>query len=545
DVPVVATLPAPPRDPVIGGRLVVAGEAEVGNSWTPAGVHCDSFCNMRIRTFLEPLFVTGDDLQVHPFLAERIEANVDSTVFTIKVREGITFSDGTPLDAAGVIANLDRAAASPLLSGAMKDLAKHPDGTLVVEQLDDHTFTLSTGKDGDPAAPQPWPLFPSLLTGQPGLIASPTWLAAVDGNPDLATQPIGTGPFVVSTFVPGDRMTVRRNPGYWRQDGNGTQLPYLDEIEFRVIVDPQAQAAALDAGDVDLIATADPGVVGTYAHSTDPVSLQQRSHGETDYVLFHLTQPQFQDQAVRCALVQAVDRQDLVDVVFGGVGDVASGPFSPDQDGYLDDAGLPVYDPAAASATIAEWEEANGPLAIDYTTTPTGTDQAIADYLQRAWGEVGVDVTSSPVEQSELISAALLGSPELVAARWRNHAGLSVDAQLPWWHGFAADGSGAQVTDGNVALNVGRLNDPVIDDLLDQARSEADPAARQALAQQINQRFAEQCWILPLSWTTWGIIMDPAVQNIGRTPLPDGAGTLLDGAGFPGQVWLTSAFVAG
>ena len=156
---------------------------------------------MRIRTFIEPLFVTGDDLQVHGFLGESIEPNADSTVFTIKVREGITFSDGTPLNADAVIDNLNRTAAGLLVSGAVKDLAKNPDKTLVTEKLDDYTFTISTGKNGDPAAPLSWPLFPYFLTGQPGFIASPTWLAAVDGNPDLATQPVGTGPFIVTEYL--------------------------------------------------------------------------------------------------------------------------------------------------------------------------------------------------------------------------------------------------------------------------------------------------------------------------------------------------------
>jgi ABC-type transport system substrate-binding protein len=88
------------------------------------------------------------------------------------------------------------------------------------------------------------------------------------------------------------------------------------------------------------------------------------------------------------------------------------------------------------------------------------------------------------------------------------------------------------------------LNDPVINDLLDQARGETDPDARRAIAQDINRQFAKECWILPTSWTTWGIIMDPKVQNIGRNSMPDGEANLLDGAGFPGQVWLTSAFIA-
>ncbi len=91
----VPTLPAPTMAPVYGGKLVVAGEAEVGSPWTPAAVQCDSYCQFRIRTFIEPLFVTGDDHQVHPFLGESITPNADYTQWTIKVRQGITFTDGT------------------------------------------------------------------------------------------------------------------------------------------------------------------------------------------------------------------------------------------------------------------------------------------------------------------------------------------------------------------------------------------------------------------------------------------------------------------
>jgi peptide/nickel transport system substrate-binding protein len=538
------TLPAPTTDPVYGGKLVVAGEAEVGSPWTPAAVQCDSYCQFRIRTFIEPLFVTGDDRQVHPFLGESITPNADYTQWTIKVRPGISFTDGTPLDADAVIDNFNRTWTGLLVAGAMRDIAKGPDGKILVTKTDADTFTLQTGKNGDPSSPIPWPTFPQFLTAQPGFIASPTWLAAVDGNPDLASRPVGTGPFVVDSFLQGDRMTVVKNPNYWRKDPKGNQLPYLDSIEFRVIVDPQVRDQALQAGDIDLMATSDGQVVSQYVDSTDPVMLQQDTYVETNYVMFHLTKPQLMDQSVRCALVQAVDRKDLVDVVAAGFPKVANGPFSPGQDGYLDDPGLPAFDPAAATAAIAAWEAKNGPLSINYSTTPTGTSKATADYLQQAWGAVGVDVTETPIDQSKLILNALLGSPDFEAFGWRNHAGIVVDTQNQWWHGFGADAKGSQVADGAANLNFGRLNDPVINDLLDRARSETDPAKEQDLAQQINREFAKQCWIIPEYWTTWGIVMKPKVQNISRDEMPDGTGFLLDGAGFPGQVWLDAAFIA-
>ena len=270
-----------------------------------------------------------------------------------------------------------------------------------------------------------WPLFPYFLTGQPGFIASPTWLAAVDGNPDLATQPVGTGPFIVQEYLPGDRMTVTKNPDYWRQDEAGNQLPYLDEIEFRVIVDSQVRAQALEAGDVDLIATSDSNVVGQLRRTTDFVMLLQKA-ATSRRTTSCSTSPSRSSRTARSAARwsrRSTARTSSTSSTAASA-TPASGPFSPGQDGYLEDTGLPEYDPEAAAAAIEDWEAANGPLTINYSTTPTGTTKAIADYLQSAWGEVGVDVTQTPIEQSVLITNALLGSPDFDAFGWRNHAGL-------------------------------------------------------------------------------------------------------------------------
>ncbi len=536
------TLPPPEGDPVYGGRLVVAGEAEVGAPWTPEKVQCDSYCQMRVRAFIEPLFVVDQNLEVKGFLGESIEPNEDATVWTIKVREGISFTDGTPLNADAAIDNLNRTFGGILVSGALKDTAKNPDGSLVIEKLDDYTFTIATGRNGDVNDPVSWWRFPYFLTAQAGFMASPTWLAAADGDPSLETQPVGTGPFIVNEYLPGDRMTLTKNPDYWRTDPDGNPLPYLDELEFRVIVDSQVRQQALESGDVDLIATADPSVVGPLSENDDFVTLLQNVMTETAYVMFHLTQPQFQDRDLRCALVQAIDKQDYIDTILGGYAEPSNGPFTPGQEGWLEDSGLPEYDPEAARAAIEAWEAANGPLEINYSTTPTGTSKATADYLQQKWGDVGVDVTQTAIEQSVLITNALFGAPEFQAFGWRNHAGLFAESQTHWWHGFASDAFGAETADGALSLNFGRLNDPVINDLLDQAREAQDPEDSKALAEQINQQFASECWILPTYSLAWGIHMDPSVQNIGRDPLPDGSGSMADGAGFPGQVWLGSVF---
>jgi ABC-type transport system substrate-binding protein len=242
---------------------------------------------------------------------------------------------------------------------------------------------------------------------------------------------------------------------------------------------------------------------------------------------------------VRCALTQAIDKVDLINTVAGGILDPSNGPFSPGQEGFLEDSGALPYDPDAAAAAIAEYEaETGSQVNIIYSTTTANTSLLTAQYLQDAWAQIGVDTEIQQIEQSKLINNALFGDPAFDAFGWRNHAGLFVDQQYFWWHGSAA------TPDGGLALNFGRLNDPVINDLLDQSRTEADTDARRGIAEEINRQFAKECWIIPTSFTKWGVIHEDNVHGIGQFELPDGGGTVRDGAGFPGQVWLTAAFVA-
>jgi peptide/nickel transport system substrate-binding protein len=119
DRPAVKPLPDG-TTPVMGGHLNVSGEAEVGSPWTPAAIRCDSYCYARARTFFDQVAVLGTDGQYHPFLAESIEPNEDFSEWTITVREGITFTDGTPLDAAAMIYNLQAAGTGILVTTSLK-----------------------------------------------------------------------------------------------------------------------------------------------------------------------------------------------------------------------------------------------------------------------------------------------------------------------------------------------------------------------------------------------------------------------------------------
>ena len=142
-------------------------------------------------------------------------------------------------------------------------------------------------------------------------------------------------------------------------------------------------------------------------------------------------------------------------------------------------------------------------LTINYSTTPTASNLTAAQFLADAWAAIGIDTTIDQIEQSKLINNALFGDPAFDAFGWRNHGGLFVDSQYFWWHSSAA------ADDGGLALNFGRLHDPEIDGLLEQSRSEADADVRRGYAEDINRRFASECYIIPAAWTKWGLIRDP------------------------------------
>ena len=251
-----STTPGGPKEkPVTGGSIIVSGEAEVANPWTPEKMNCDSYCQQRARTFYDPLVALGTDNKVHGVLAESVTPNSDNTQFTVKLRQGINFTDGTPFNADAAIRNLQDAGTGLLIAGALVDVAKNPDKSLKIEKVDDSTFTIYTGKGGDPNQPLPWANFPLYLAGQWGLMASPTWLDQVDADPTKASQPVGTGPFIVQSYAPRDALVVTRNPNYWQKDKDGVQLPYLDKITFRVIEDATTSEQALKSGDIDITST--------------------------------------------------------------------------------------------------------------------------------------------------------------------------------------------------------------------------------------------------------------------------------------------------
>ena len=518
--------------PQYGGSVVFAREAETASPWTPGAMVCDISCHQAIHTVYDTLTYTGQDEKPHPFLLESFEPNEDYTVWTLTAREGVTFHDGTPFDGAAVDDNLQRIRDSFLTGRSLADIE---DQRLV----DDMTVEVTMSR--------PWVSFPAYLAGQPGYVASPTWLAAVDSGEADATEPVGTGPFVFDEYQPGNNFRVTRNEDYWLSDAEGNQYPYLDEIEFVVQEEDQTRERAMVSGELDMMHT-DRGEATlnlreeVAAGNLEMYELSDRAN--TSYTLLNNANEDspVSDVRIRRAMAHATDQELRNQSRQGGAFRIANGPFSPGTVGYLEDTGFPEFDPEKARELVEEYKADTGvdTVSIQFDTTADPGNKATVELLQQMYGEVGIEVEIAQYEQGEFITNAINGDFE--AFTWRNHGGgTNPDVERVWWHSETAQPIG------EIALNFGRIRDDVIDENLDTLRESDDPEVVREAAEAINRQFAEQVYNIWGDWLQWSVPHDPRVHGA-QTPinLPDGEPSATRSIGAQGaigtmQLWVDDA----
>ena len=532
------TTTAPTAEPVRGGTLVYAVEADTAAPWLPSAMICAAACHSTVgRTIFEPLVMLGNDGQPYPYLLESFDHNDDFTVWTLVVRQGIKFHDGTDLNADAVAFNLTNQKGSALIGPAVQPIQDiTSDGASTV------TVTMS----------EPWPAFPTYLNSQLGYMGSPTWIqaATAPGAPEsLKTQPVGTGPFKFASYESGEngKLTATRFEDYWRGDGPNSLtnegLPYLDGIEVRFIPDGSARSAALEAGDIDLLQTSNGTEINDLenADGVDVTVLDNPFETETAYLLINnMAQVNGADNPmadirVRRALAMATSNEVLNEARAAGRWEIANGPFPPGTIGHLDDTGYPAFDVEGAQELLAEVEaETGSPVQIADKTTNDPFNLTTAELLKETWEEAGFQVTIDQIPQGEFINEALAGNFQVFG--WRNHSGIDPDQQFVWWSSTTSTG---------IALNFGRIVDPEVDRLLTEIRTSTDEAARTAAAEDLNRFFAENVNNIWNNWVFWALAHDDNVFNVRGTSIPDAPegvrginmGANLAGAVFPGEIF--------
>ncbi len=270
------------------------------------------------------------DGSISPALAESWDISEDGTVYTFKLRDGVTFHDGTAMDAEDVKFSLDRARAEES-TNAQKALFAGIESVEVVDPLT-VKVTLSA----------PNGAFPTNMAWGDAVIVAPE---SVETN---ATQPVGTGPFKFDRWVQGDRVELVENPDYWGEK------PALKSATFKFISDPTAAFAAMMAGDIDAF----PGYPApeTLAQfEADPrfQLLIGSTEGETILAMNNKSE-KLSDPKVRQAIAHAINRQEIIDGAMFGYGTPIGTHFAPHNPDYVDLTGQSDHDPEKAKALLAE-----------------------------------------------------------------------------------------------------------------------------------------------------------------------------------------------
>ncbi|HEY0217426.1 MAG TPA: ABC transporter substrate-binding protein [Cellulomonas sp.] len=315
----------------------------------------------------------GTDGAVAMRLAESVEPGETAAEWTVTLRDGATFSDGTPVTADDVVATFQRIFDEDLPPAESMPYVDPAAITVV----DDRTLTFELT--------EPTVLFPEALT-------SPTVsIVPADFDPDA---PIGSGPFVLDDYEPGSSVTFTANEDYW---GEG---PQVDELQLLSFDDASAQVNALVGGQIDMASNIDPSLASVVQGSGDAFVVDSYPTSGTLTWQMNVEQKPFDDPVVRQALRLAVDRQELVDQALGGYGTVGNDIFSPFDPMYAGDLEQREADPAAAKKLL---EDAGYtlPISVELTAAPVTSysDRLNEVFVQQA-AEAGFDITFTSVDSA-------------------------------------------------------------------------------------------------------------------------------------------------
>ncbi|MCG7629567.1 ABC transporter substrate-binding protein [Epibacterium sp. MM17-32] len=270
------------------------------------------------------------DGEVVPLLAKDWTISDDGLTYTFTLREGVTFHDGSAMDAEDVKFSLDRARGADSTNAQKALFADIAEVTVTDPQT--VVITLS--------APNGSLLF-NLAWGDAVIVAPET-------VETLKTAPVGTGPYRFNEWVQGDRVDLVRNPNYWGE------MPALTGATIKFISDPTAAFAAMMAEDIDAFDNF-PAPENVVQFEADPrfQVIVGSTEGET-ILSTNNAQAPFDNPKVRAAIAHAIDRSALIDGAMFGYGTPIGTHFAPHNPAYVDLTDQSAYDPEAARALLAE-----------------------------------------------------------------------------------------------------------------------------------------------------------------------------------------------
>ena len=514
--------------PVAGGTLRYGLEAEV-DGINPTSSALSSPGLMMGNAVFDNLTARTVDGEFVPYLAESVEPNDDFTSWTVTLREGISFHDGTPLNAEAVQVNFETQRNDPLVGLAVAPFYPAEGATEIIDDLSIQFNLL-----------EPNQYFPGALAGQLGMVASPSWIAAAVEDPTLNQRPVGTGPFIFDSRSEDSITTFVRNDAWW----NGEV--YLDSIEFAPVTDPDNRSDLLFEGELDALQTTNPASVADL-QADDSIQNVIDESGEESFAMINSAVPPFDDIRARQAVTLATPLQNYRSLIGLGVSSDANQMFTPANPFYNPDVVQEGDDPDAALALVAEYCAERGTEENTVLGTPTCTDgrinmelqwsgpaviqTRIAELLDEGWSNAGFNVTFDELPQDAQIQQAALGQYNVVT--WRQFGAEDPSLDNVWL---------LCRTIGGISLNWPKFCDEERDALLLQGQNLENGDERVALYQDIVRKINEDYLYIFFLHTTWDNAFGPNVRGMCDRTAPSGE-TLICATN--GRNWFSSAWIDG
>jgi peptide/nickel transport system substrate-binding protein len=482
----------PAGDPQKGGTLTYAsGDAEptcldphVGGNYPQALV---------ATQYLESLVSRDENGTIIPWLAESWTSSEDGLAWDFTLKDGVTFTDGTPLDAEAVRANVAHVQ-DPETGSSTGYLALQKVAATEAVEPNVVRFTLSQPDSALlESLSQPWVA-----------IQSPTALERTQD--ENCESPVGTGPFIVDEWVKQESITLVRNDDYSSPpaDAEHTGPAYLDEIVWRFIPESASRYAALQGGEVDVIDNAQPDTI-VQAEKTETLShLDAPRPGASNRIELNSGKAPFNDVKVREAFIRSANVDDAVDSLFFGTTKRSTSALSSVESLGVSRPELFEYDPTAAGELLdaAGWTErdADGYRTKDgvrlTVVFPVSTNQSIPaeqslfEQIQATAKETGFDVQLMPMDLSSWYTALGANEYDAVSAPYTK-VGPDVLRILYRSDGITPAPSG-------YFANHAQVRDPAIDDLLTRASETSDEDERRSLYGKAQEILLSGFYILPL-----------------------------------------------
>ncbi|PYE16330.1 peptide/nickel transport system substrate-binding protein [Williamsia limnetica] len=483
-------------DPVSGGalRAVQGGEPR---SMDPASMINVWMAHGMLGNALYGTLMVNDPetFEIEPKMASEFSSDDGGSTFTLTLRPGLTFTDNTPLDAEAVKFNWDRlrdpATASPSLPQAVLVAA-----TEVVDPL-----TL------DVTMVSPVPHFAqSLVTSGLNWIASPT--ALQKGPESFSEQPVGAGPFTLSSWRRQSTIELQKNPDYW-----DAPRPYLDSITIRAVLDTNQRVNAMTTGGADIATEASWASIA----KIEAAGLQTETldTGGGQFIGMNVRRAPFDDPRARQALALAVDRPAIDAAVYNGAGQVPTTLFQKDSPFYSD-IELPTSNAEQAQELFDELAADGTPLSFTFLAYTTPENRAVAEAMQAqlsAFDNVEINV--------EVLEFA--ATVPRIAAHDFDMLILSSTVQDPdssLWNTFHSTSRG----------NYTGISDPDLDAALDTGRTAATVEERLAAYEVVQQRLVE---LNPGLWYTRSAPTVVSGNNV------RGVEMYTVGSALPEELWLS------